>query len=94
MYCKVSKAAIAYDTPFVKSKVPFACTIATFRGRSFKPAVVVLCKNAFMGFSGDAHLEFQVQAVPEHGEDAEASRRVVDIGDSSQSPYQNEHEGA
>ena len=56
MYCKVSKGAIAYDAPFAKSKVPFARTIATFRERSFKPSVVVLYKDAFMGFSGDAHI--------------------------------------
>ena len=56
MCCKVSKGAIAYDTPFARSKVPFARTIATFRGRSFKPSVVVLYKNAFMGFSGDAYI--------------------------------------
>ena len=57
MYCKASKGAIAYDTPFAKSKVPFARTIATFRRRSFKPSVVVLYTNAFMGFSGDAHIQ-------------------------------------
>ena len=56
MILKVRKGNIAYDTPFVKSKVPFARTIATFRGRSFKPSVVVLYNNAFMGLSGDAHV--------------------------------------
>ena len=60
MYCKVSKRAIADDTPFAKSKVPFARTIATFRGRSFKPSVVVLYKNALMGFSGDAHIAMTI----------------------------------
>ena len=55
--CKVSKGVIAYDTSFAKSKVPFARTIATFSGRSFKLSVVVLYKNAFMGFSGDAHIK-------------------------------------
>ena len=53
---KVSKGNIAYDTSFSKSKAPFASTIATFRGRSFKPAVVVLYKIFHMGFSGDAHM--------------------------------------
>ena len=51
---KVSKGTVAYDTSFAKSKVPFASTIATFRGRSFEPAVVVLHKNFQIGFSGDA----------------------------------------
>ena len=56
MFLKASQGNIAYDTSFTKSKVPFASTIATFRGRSFKPAVVVLYKNFHMGFSSDAHI--------------------------------------
>ena len=63
MFLKTSKGTIAYDTSFAKSKVPFASTIATFRGRSFEPAVVVLYKNFHMGFSGDAHLRFRVKRV-------------------------------
>ena len=58
---KVSKGHIAYDTSFAKSKVPFASTIATFRGRSFKPAVVVLYKHFHMGFLGDAHIDIDVE---------------------------------
>ena len=49
MCLKVSKGNIAYDTSLAKSKVPFASTIATFHGRSFKPDVVVLYKNFHMG---------------------------------------------
>ena len=56
MFLKVSTGTIAYDTSFAKSIFPFASTIATFRGRSFKPAVVVVYKNFHMGFSGDAHM--------------------------------------
>ena len=50
MFLKVSKRNMAYDTSFAKSKVPFTSTIATFRGRSFKPAVVVLYKTSTWGF--------------------------------------------
>ena len=56
---KVSKGTIAYDASFAKSKVPFASTVATFRGRSFEPAVVVLHKSFHMGFSGDAHMSLR-----------------------------------
>ena len=59
--CKVSKGVIAYDTSFATSKVPFARTIATFRERSFKLSVVVLYKNVFMGFSGDAYIMYHYQ---------------------------------
>ena len=59
MFLKVSKGTIAYDTSFAKSIVPFASTIATFRGRSFEPAVVVLYENFHMGISGDAQIELQ-----------------------------------
>ena len=57
MFSKVSKGNIAYNTSFAKSKVPFASTIATFRGRSFKSAVVVSYNNFHMGFSGDAQVQ-------------------------------------
>ena len=56
---------MAYDTSFAKSKVPFASTIATFRRRSFKPAVVVLHKNFHMRFSGDAHIIPQINPCKE-----------------------------
>ena len=46
MLLKVSKGNKVYDTSFAKSKVPFASTIATFRGRTFKPDAVVLYKTS------------------------------------------------
>ena len=60
MFLKVSKGTIAYDTSFAKSIVSFASTIATFRGRSFKPAVVVVYKSFHMRFSGDAHIHIYI----------------------------------
>ena len=56
MLVKVSKGTIAYDTAFAKSKAPLASTTATFPGRSFQPAVVVLYRNFHMGFSCDVHV--------------------------------------
>ena len=60
MFLTISKGNIAYDTSFTKSKVPFASTVATFRGRSFQPAVVVLFKDFHMGFSGEAHIQTHI----------------------------------
>ena len=57
MFSNVSRGTMAYDASFAKSKILFASTIATFRGRSCKPAVAVLCKNFHMGFSGDAQMK-------------------------------------
>ena len=48
--------AIAYDNSFAKSKFPFASTIATFRGRPSKPAVIVLYENIHKEFSDDANI--------------------------------------
>ena len=57
----------AYDTSFAKSKVPFASFLATFRGRSFKPALVVLHKNFHMGLLGDDHIDHQtLKPGPKH----------------------------
>ena len=44
---------IVCDTSVAKSKVPFSNTIATFRGRTSKPAVVVSCQNFQKEFSDD-----------------------------------------
>ena len=52
---KSEQETMAYDTSFVKSKLPFANSIATFRRRTSKPAMVVLYENVPKEFSDDAH---------------------------------------